>query len=188
MNIKTGLIAAVLCMLIMGTGAGYRSAADIVETAADVAVISYEVENEEILIDEALREAERQENETIGLDGMIGVEDIETGKDDGWEEDPDGSVLTRSGGVNYYFDQKETYYNLNMSGVVELAHSLGIEGEYWVREDGCKMLGDYIMIAANLDVHERGSLVPTSLGMGIVVDTGGFAYSNPTQVDIAVSW
>ncbi len=106
----------------------------------------------------------------------------------GWSPDPDGSVLTVSGGVNYYYDQKETYYNLNMDGVVSIAHDLGIEGEYWIREDGCKMLGDYIMIAADLSVHPRGSLVPTSLGMGIVVDTGGFAAANPTQVDIAVNW
>lgn len=104
------------------------------------------------------------------------------------EPDPDGSVLTMSGGVNYYYDQKETYYNLNMDAIVDMAHDMGIEGEYWVREDGCKMLGEYIMVAANLDVHPRGSLVATSLGMGIVVDTGGFAASNPTQIDIAVAW
>ena len=105
-----------------------------------------------------------------------------------WEKDPDGSVLTASGGVNYYFGQKETYYNLNMDGVVSNARSMGIKGDYWVREDGCKMLGDYIMVAANLDVLPRGSIVPTSLGLGIVVDTGGFASANTTQVDIAVNW
>lgn len=107
---------------------------------------------------------------------------------DEWEADPDGSVLTMSGGVNYYFDQKETYYNLDMSTVVEIAHSQGIEGEYWVREDGCKMLGDYIMCAANLSVHPRGSLVESSLGTCIVCDTGGFAAYNPNQLDIAVNW
>ena len=105
-----------------------------------------------------------------------------------WVQDPDGSVLTPEGGVNYYFDQKETYYNLNMDVVVAIAHDQGIEGEYWVRDDGCKMLGDYIMIATNRSVHPQGSIVPTSLGLGIVVDTGGFADWNPTQVDIAVNW
>ena len=44
------------------------------------------------------------------------------------------------------------------------------------------------MVAANLGVHPRGSLVETSLGTGIVVDTGGFAEGNPTQLDIAVDW
>lgn len=83
---------------------------------------------------------------------------------------------------------KETYYNLNMSGVVSIMHSAGYGGEYWVRNDGCKMLGDYIMVAANLSVHPRGSLVETSLGTGIVADTGGFASHNPTQIDIATNW
>ena len=50
------------------------------------------------------------------------------------------------------------------------------------------MLGSYVMVAANLSVHPRGSLVPTSLGTGIVCDTGGFAASNPNQLDIATSW
>lgn len=97
-------------------------------------------------------------------------------------------VLTASNGVNYYGNQKETYYNLNMDGVISIAQSQGIEGEYWVRDDGCKMYGDYIIVAANLDTHPRGSLVETSLGTGIVLDTGGFAASNPNQVDIATEW
>lgn len=42
--------------------------------------------------------------------------------------------------------------------------------------------------AANLDVYPRGSLVETSLGTAIVVDTGGFADSDPYQIDIAVTW
>ena len=97
-------------------------------------------------------------------------------------------VLTASNGVNYYGNQKETYYNLNMDGVISIAQSQGIEGEYWVRDDGCKMYGDYIIVAANLDTHPRGSLVETSLGTGIVLDTGGFAASDPNQVDIATEW
>lgn len=97
-------------------------------------------------------------------------------------------VLTASKGVNYYGNQKETYYNLPMDGVISIAKSQGIEGEYWVRDDGCKMYGNYIIVAANLDVYPRGSLVETSLGTGIVLDTGGFATSNPNQVDIATDW
>lgn len=98
------------------------------------------------------------------------------------------SGLTASSGVNYYGDQKETYYNLNMNQVVANAQAVGIQGEYWVREDGVKMYGDYVIVAANLDVHPRGSTVETSLGTGIVLDTGGFAAENPTQVDIATDW
>ena len=50
------------------------------------------------------------------------------------------------------------------------------------------MLGDYVMVAANFGLRPRGSLVPTSMGMGIVCDTGGFAAANPTQLDIATAW
>lgn len=96
--------------------------------------------------------------------------------------------LTKSAGVNYYGDQKETYYNLNMSRVVSNAQNAGLEGDYWIREDGAKMFGDYVIIAANQDVHPYGSTVETSLGTGIVLDTGGFAINNPTQVDIATDW
>ncbi len=99
---------------------------------------------------------------------------------------------------------QETYYNMDMSGIVSslqrggwmynqcvdtdlIDYILDTKG-YWVREDGCKMFGDYIMVAAGLDVRPRGSLVQTSLGMGIVVDTGGFAYNDPYQLDIATAW
>lgn len=99
-----------------------------------------------------------------------------------------GPVLTRSKGVNQGPSGKETYYNLNMSGVVRIMRSMGNQDEYWVREDGAKMLGNYVMVAANLNVHPRGSLVETSLGTGIVCDTGGFAAHNPTQLDIATAW
>jgi membrane-associated HD superfamily phosphohydrolase len=96
--------------------------------------------------------------------------------------------LTARGGVNYYGEQKETYYNLNMSRVVDNAKNAGVEGEYWVREDGVKMMGDKVIVAANQDAHPYGSIVETSMGTGIVLDTGGFANGNPTQVDIATDW
>lgn len=105
-----------------------------------------------------------------------------------WVPDPDGSVLTARGGINYYFDQYETWYNLSMDGVIAIARAHGIGGEYWVRDDGAKMLGDYIMLATNNDVYPIGTLVPTSLGMGISLDTGTFATRNPYQIDVAVSW
>ena len=100
-----------------------------------------------------------------------------------------GDHLTKSGGVYYGPNGKETYYNLNMSGVVSIAQSQGIEGEYWVREDGCKMYGDYIICAADLNVHPRGSLVESSLGTCIVLDTGGFTTNGSgVALDIAVDW
>lgn len=99
-----------------------------------------------------------------------------------------GPVLTKSAGTVQGPSGKETYYNLDMSGVISIMRSMGNTDEYWVREDGVKMLGDYIMCAANLDVHPRGSLVESSLGTCIVCDTGSFAASNPNQLDIAVTW
>ncbi|MBQ6315271.1 MAG: hypothetical protein IKE85_09395 [Mogibacterium sp.] len=107
-----------------------------------------------------------------------------------WEEAHrwKGPVLSRSRGSVQGPSGKETYYNLNMAGVVSIMRSMGNTDEYWVREDGCKMLGDYIMVAANLNLRPRGSIVETSLGQAIVCDTGGFAKKNPTQIDIAVTW
>ena len=102
------------------------------------------------------------------------------------------STLTPSKGVNYNSTgYKETYYNLPMDGVVDIMRNCGFDESaypYWVREDGVKMLGDYVMVAANLDRHPRGSLIHTSLGLGIVCDTGSFAIDNPSQIDIAVDW
>ncbi len=104
------------------------------------------------------------------------------------ETEWDGPVLTAWAGTVQGPSGKETYYNLDMSGIVQIMRDMGNTDEYWIREDGCKMLGDYIMCAANLDVHPRGSLVMSSLGMCIVCDTGGFAAYNPTQLDIATNW
>lgn len=99
-----------------------------------------------------------------------------------------GQQLTRQAGTIQGPSGKETYYNLNMSGVVSIMRFNGYSYEYWVRDDGVKMFGPYIMIAADLSIRPRGSLVPTSLGMGMVCDTGTFIYSNPTQIDIATTW
>jgi len=108
----------------------------------------------------------------------------DTAVSSGWT----GPVLTKRAGTVQGPSGKETYYNLNMSGVVRIMRSMGNTDAYWVREDGVKMLGNYIMCAANLNVHPRGSLVESSLGTCIVCDTGSFAASNPNQLDIAVTW
>lgn len=99
-----------------------------------------------------------------------------------------GPVLTPGSGTIVGPSGKETYYNLDMSVCVRNAIATGAEGEYWVREDGVKMLGDYVMVAADYSIRPRGTILPTSLGMGIVVDTGSFILSNQYQIDIAVAW
>lgn len=90
------------------------------------------------------------------------------------------SRLTRSGGVNYYNGNKETYYNLNMSGVISNAQSMGIQGNYWIRDDGVKMYGDYVIVAAQMN---KGTIISTSLGTGIVLD-----YCPAGTIDIATNW
>lgn len=101
---------------------------------------------------------------------------------------PSGNHLTKSSGVYNGPSGKETYYNLDMSGVVSIMRGIGNNDEYWVRSDGVKMLGDYVMVAADFSTRPRGSLIETSLGTGIVCDTGTFVYNDPTQLDIAVTW
>ncbi len=99
-----------------------------------------------------------------------------------------GSVLNRYNGVNVGPSGKETYYNLNMNKIVAAMKRLGVNSEYWVRDDGVKMYGDYIMCAADLSVYPRGSIVETSLGTGIVCDTGAFAGRSGIALDIATAW
>ena len=99
-----------------------------------------------------------------------------------------GPVLTKSSGTVTGPSGKETYYNLNMAGVVNIMRRMGYDYEYWVRDDGVKMFGNYVMVAANLNIRPRGSLIQTSVGMGMVCDTGTFAKRNPTQIDIATAW
>ena len=91
-----------------------------------------------------------------------------------------GSGLTASKGVNWYNGRKETYYNLNMNGVISNAQAMGINGNYWVRDDGVKMYGDYVIVASQ---DSKGTLVDTSVGQGIVLD-----YCQAGTVDIATTW
>lgn len=99
-----------------------------------------------------------------------------------------GTPLSAMSGTVVGPNGKETYYNLDMSTIVDVLHQRGYQGQYWEREDGAKMFGEYILVAANYEIHPYGSLVETSMGMGIVADTGGFAAANPEQLDIATNW
>ena len=94
---------------------------------------------------------------------------------------PSGSgVLTPSSGINWFNGRKETYYKLNMAGVVSNAHAIGIDGDYWVRGDGVKMYGGYVIVAAQM---AKGTIIATSLGTGIVLD-----YCPAGTIDIATVW
>lgn len=100
----------------------------------------------------------------------------------------DGEIIDSYNGTVAGPNGKETYYNLDMTGVVKIMKSLGYDYEYWVREDGVKMYGPFIMVAADLSLRPRGSIIKTSLGWAMVCDTGEFINWNPTQLDIAVCW
>ena len=99
-----------------------------------------------------------------------------------------GTCLTAENGVFQGPSGLESYYNLDMSGCISNMQSIGIYDTYWLRSDGVKMYGSYIMVAACFDIRPLGSLVETSLGTGIVCDTGEFVYANPYQIDIATNW
>lgn len=108
--------------------------------------------------------------------------------------------LTASMGVNTYTVKKangttvlrkETYYDLDMTGVMRNAARLcGVEAYYTVRAaDGVKVDAEgYVLVAADLSRYPRCSVVETSLGPGKVYDTGTFAETNPEQFDLATDW
>ena len=97
----------------------------------------------------------------------------------------DGDCLNPEDGINYYYGTLETYYNLDMSGVVDWMHDLGYQGDYWVRDDGVKMFGPYVMVAADYGWMPKGSILETSLGLAMVCDTGEGGWY---WTDIATCW
>lgn len=102
-----------------------------------------------------------------------------------------GEILSKSKGVVNGPSGKESYYNLNMNSVIRVMRNAGYSEEeypYWIREDGIKMLGNYVIVAANYEIRPRGTIIQSSLGYAIVCDTGSFAKRNPTQIDVAVTW
>ena len=122
------------------------------------------------------------------------LSDTEVEVEETWSEDDtyntswSGDVLNRSNGIVVGPIGKESYYNLRMNRVVQIMKDKGYDYEYWVRSDGVKMFGPYVMVAADLSIYPKGSLVECSLGTGIVCDTGDFVYSTDRALDIAVSW
>ena len=95
-------------------------------------------------------------------------------------------ILTARLGTINFEGHKETWYDLPMKRVVNKAHDNGIDGEYTIREDGCKMIGEYIICAGAKNRY--GEVVKTSRGEGIIIDTGDFAKTEPTTIDIATNW
>jgi len=105
------------------------------------------------------------------------------------QQEPKG-VLSATKGVNIGPYTKETWYNLDMTNVINRMRLRGYSEEeypYHIREDDVKCLGDFVMVAADLDIHPIGSVVETSLGRGLVCDTGDFKELGDWY-DIATDW
>ena len=101
---------------------------------------------------------------------------------------PAEGTLSKSAGRVQGPTNEETYYNLDMSRVIKSMRNRGYtEEDYpsYIREDGVKMLGDFVMVAADLEIHPKGTVVETSLGQGLVCDTGEFTED---IYDIATDW
>lgn len=104
---------------------------------------------------------------------------------------PERPHLTKSSGIFYGVSGKETYYNLPMGQVIQNMRDMGYTVEeypFYIREDGAKCLGSYVICAADLSIRPKGTILETSLGCAIVCDTGSFAQHNSTQIDLAVDW
>lgn len=94
-------------------------------------------------------------------------------------------ILTAGLGRITYQGHTETWYNLPMQNVVQRAQDMGIPAEYSVRDDGVKMFGQWVIVAAHPS-KIRYTLVDTSLGQGVILDT----HEMPDEelIDIAVEW
>jgi len=102
-----------------------------------------------------------------------------------------GPKISRTSGVVQGPSGRETYYNMDMTYCINRMRSKGYSSKdypYWVRDDGCKMLGPYIMVAANFKIRPLGTILETSRGWAIVVDTGGFVKQFPRGIDVATNW
>ena len=94
-------------------------------------------------------------------------------------------MLTAGLGRITYGNHTETWYNLPMNRCVQRAQNMGIPCEYWVREDGVKMFGQWVIVAGHKS-KTRYTRVQTSLGEGIILDY--HTTNDPELYDIAVNW
>ena len=80
----------------------------------------------------------------------------------------------------------ETWYNLPMQNVIERSDAAtGLSDMYWIRDDGVKMYGPWVICAAHPS-KVRYTRIETSLGEGIILDT--HTSEDPELIDIATTW
>lgn len=87
---------------------------------------------------------------------------------------------------NYTGNYKNESYYYYSPNLVNIMYDKGYDYDYWVRNDGVQMFGDYVIVAANPDMHTYGDIIDTSLGKGIVCDIGGV--SDKDYIDIGTLW
>ena len=183
------------------------------ELVDDIVVVTEtfveEVDEEVIEETSAIELEATEETPVIELEVIEGLEVEVTSEEIQTTEDKDlhtGKLTARKGyitdgpaGYNGN-DGYETWYDLDMTRVVEIMDDLmeqkGKEDgcvydyEYWVREDGCKMYGPYIMVAGDIvNTRKRGDIIETSLDLAMVCDYCEYAVKwNNSQIDIATDW
>lgn len=159
----------------------------VIETSQETTITETTIETtvaETTIIEtsqETSQETSPMESEILEMNIWFGIE----------IKGPQKKHITVQSGVFNGPSGRETFYNLPMKGVISHMRKLGYSEEdfpYWVRDDGCKMLGPYIMVAANIKTRPYGTILETSMGTAIVCDTGTFVKKYPNGVDIAVSW
>ena len=98
------------------------------------------------------------------------------------------TVLTAKLGTIQYNGHRETWYDLDMSRVIEKADAYyGIdEDAYQVREDGVKTYKGFVICAVDKSVP-YGTFIETSRGIGIALDYHTIKNGKNT-VDIATAW
>jgi len=94
-------------------------------------------------------------------------------------------VLTAGLGRITYNGHTETWYDLPMEYVIQRSQDAGIPCDYWVRDDGVKMFGQWVIVAAHPS-KIRYTRVQTSLGEGIILDT--HKMPDTELYDIATTW
>ena len=134
----------------------------------------------EISIIETQTETER-ETKTENIDETVSQENEKEWWWEGEKLSVDNPEVEGPSGI-------ETFFNEDVSKLVENAKE-GYIGEYWVRSDGVKMFGEYIICKCKYESNEYhptlpvGTVIPTTIGVALVC-------SNETEEDIciAVTW
>lgn len=94
-------------------------------------------------------------------------------------------VLTARAGRITFNGHTETWYDKPMNRVIGRAQMIGIPADYWIRDDGVKMFGPWVIVAAHKS-KVRYTRLQTSLGEGIILDY--HTMDDPELYDIATDW